>query len=74
MKPQDRFTLTEQERNSPLWLRLKAFYEKRLVTLRSKNDGPLGVDETLQLRGRIHEVKSFISLDEVMVVPPRKSS
>jgi hypothetical protein len=75
MKPQDRFTLSDTERNSPLWLRLKAFYEKRLITLRSKNDGPLGADETLLLRGRIHEVKSFLSIEDAMpIAMSRKDS
>lgn len=74
-KPQqDRLVLTEQERNSPLWLRLKAHYEKRLHSMRSRNDGPLANDDTLLLRGRIHEIKTFLSINEAMPIGTRKES
>lgn len=72
MKPEDKFIMSDQERESPLWKRIKSHYEKRLSVLRSRNDGPLGADETLQLRGRIHEVKSFLSIEEARPIQPQK--
>lgn len=73
-KPNDRFILTDQERNSPLWLRLKSYHEKRLQSMRTRNDGPLSNDDTLLLRGRIHEIKAFLSINESMPIGTRKES
>ena len=71
MKPQDRFTLNAQERNSPLWKRLVAHYEKKLSSMRVRNDGPLDNDQTLILRGRINEVKAILSINDAMPMPSR---
>jgi hypothetical protein len=73
-KQTDRFTLTDQERSSALWLRLKSYQEKRLQSMRTRNDGPLTNDDTLLLRGRIHEIKAFLSINEAMPIGTRKES
>jgi hypothetical protein len=69
MKPQDRLIISEQERESVLWKRIRSHYDKRLSTMRSKNDGPLGNEETLVLRGRIHEIKTLLSLGDAIALP-----
>lgn len=71
MKHPDRFQLTDQERSSALWGRLRAFYETRLRLLRAQNDGPMGFEATEKLRGRIHEVKSILSLNDTISTPTR---
>lgn len=72
MKPQDRLTLTDQERESPLWKRLRAHYEKRLISLRSQNDDPSSEQDTARRRGRIHEVKTLLSLNDAIQLPNSK--
>jgi hypothetical protein len=72
MKPQDRLTLTDQERESPLWKRLRAHYEKRLTSLRSQNDDPSSEHDTARRRGRIHEVKTLLSLNDAIQLPSRQ--
>lgn len=73
MKPQnDRFQLTDTEKSSALWLRLKTHYEKRLASLRSANDDPATEEETARRRGRIHEVKLILSLDTNPLAIPKE--
>lgn len=55
-------TLTEIERNSAVWQKLKPYYEKRLETLRRQNDGNLNREQTAKLRGRIAECVGVLSL------------
>jgi hypothetical protein len=53
-------TLTESERNSPLWAKLREGWEADLKTLRARNDDPNNVMTelaTARLRGRIDEIK-----------------
>ena len=54
--------LTPQDRQSASWLKLKERYEARLATLRAQNDSELDERKTARLRGRIAEVKAFLSL------------
>lgn len=54
--------LTESELNSPLWLKLKEHWEKRLQTLRAENDKSLNESDTTKLRGRIAEIKANIEI------------
>lgn len=56
--------LTDLERKSAVWLKLKAHLEARLVTQRTKNDGDLSTDLTAKTRGRIAEIKELIALGE----------
>ena len=57
-------TLTQEDRDNPLWLKLKAEYEARLAQLRSSNDKDMGDTETAKQRGRIAEVKRFLEIGE----------
>lgn len=57
-------TLTKEERDHPIWLKLKAEYEARLAQLRSSNDKDMGDTETAKQRGRIAEVKRFLEIGE----------
>lgn len=57
-------TLTEKERNSELWVKLKAHLEQRMQELRESNDSDLEPKDTAHVRGRIAECKEFIHLEE----------
>ena len=59
------FILTEGEKLNPIWLKLMAYFEYRLETLRVQNDGFKNESETAMLRGRIAELKTFISFNNV---------
>lgn len=52
--------ITEAERNTPLWLRLKGEWEARLEKLRAENDADLSEIASAKLRGRIAELKMNI--------------
>lgn len=52
--------LTEQERGSELWAKLKADAEARLAKLRQDNDADKDPIATAKLRGQIAECKRFI--------------
>lgn len=57
--------LTSYELQDPLWLKLKEKYEARLSALRKDNDSEkLNEVETARLRGKIKEVKDFISMGD----------
>lgn len=65
IKPPQAFELTPGERISPLWQRLHAHLEARLIALRTKNDNPLQTEQqTAALRGEISCLKHLISLNE----------
>ena len=72
MKQPDRFQLTDQERNSALWVRMRTYYERRLASLRSQNDDPSSEQETSRRRGRIHEVKTLLSFNDAISTPTRQ--
>lgn len=57
-------TLTDREKLTPLWAALEGHLKARLATLRAKNDAPMSEAETAVLRGRIAEVKAFLSLGD----------
>jgi len=57
-------TLSPQERNSAVWLKLLKHFHARRDELRAKNDGPLDSTATAEMRGRIAEVKALIALDQ----------
>lgn len=54
--------LTNTDRSSDTWMRIREFLEKRLEGYRAQNDGDLPPDATAKLRGRIAEVKAIIAL------------
>lgn len=56
--------LTKEERESALWLRIKAEYEDRLATQRKRNDSDLSDTETAKTRGRISEIKNLLAAGE----------
>lgn len=58
----EQIKLTELERTSAVWQRLKKYYDARLARLRAKNDGDLTHEQTLKLRGQIAEVKGLLSV------------
>lgn len=62
-EPED-FKLTESERHSACWTRVKEHLEQRLGELRRKNDGNLTFDETTKLRGRIAEILYLLETGE----------
>lgn len=57
-----RFSLTDVERLSPLWLRLHADADARLQLLRAKNDAVMPEAERNVLLGQIRELKRFLEL------------
>jgi len=57
------FRLTDIDRNTPLWLALRAHLERRLESQRAKNDTDLSPDETAKVRGRIAEIKALLALE-----------
>lgn len=58
------FTLTHDEKHSPLWARLKANLVSELDIARGRNDRALSEIETATLRGEIRRLKEFISLGD----------
>lgn len=58
------FTLSEHDKASGLWLRLRAHLEDRLMLARTRNDTPLPECETALLRGEIKCLKRIISLGD----------
>jgi hypothetical protein len=57
------FELTEHDKTSSLWMRLKAHLEGRLAVARIRNDAVLPEPETSALRGEIKTLKALIKLD-----------
>jgi len=56
--------LTDNDKKSSLWAKLKKNAEEKLTELRKQNDGDLDKERTDKLRGRIHEIKVFLALDQ----------
>lgn len=63
-QPDPPFSLTQSERDSPLWRKLMAYWESQLSLLRIQNDGQLPDMETAKLRGQIARLKATMSLDK----------
>lgn len=57
------FSLTENDKHSGLWLRLKIHLESRLADARVRNDALQPESETAALRGEIKCLKHLIRLD-----------
>ena len=58
------FALSDHDRSSGLWVRLKAHLEARLQDARRKNDGPLNEYDTATLRGEIKTLRHLIGLGD----------
>jgi hypothetical protein len=56
--------LTDQERNSELWTKIKAHFEQRIQKHRASNDKTQAAEETEKLRGRIAELKYLLTLEK----------
>lgn len=57
-------TLSVAERQSAVWLKIKAHLERRLDDQRKRNDGNLTADDTAKTRGRIAEIKELLKLGD----------
>ncbi len=63
LKTEIDFFLSKEERESPVWQSLKARLEKKLTSLREKNDDQKLTDmQTATLRGHIDCLKAVIAL------------
>lgn len=56
--------LTKLERDSAVWMKIKAHLEKRLAAQRLKNDGDHSMEVTAKTRGRIAELKELLTIGE----------
>jgi hypothetical protein len=54
------------EANTDLWKKLKAHYEARQLSLRTRLEGDQSETETAKTRGQLAEIKLFLALD----IPP----
>ena len=57
--------LTNEDRASATWARLRKHLNDRRDALRTKNDQPMSEAETAVLRGRIAEIKALLDLETV---------
>lgn len=65
------FTLTQVDKNSHLWRRLKRHLEDKRAELRAQNDNiTLDERQTAAKRGRISELTELLALDEAPGVEP----
>lgn len=61
------FAMNQAERMSPLWIKISTELEKRLASLRIKNDNEtLSERETAALRGQIKFCKAALGLGDDM--------
>lgn len=58
------FQLSEHDKATVLWLRLKAHLEDRLAALRVRNDAPQSEQDTAALRGEIRGLKKLLALSD----------
>lgn len=54
--------LTDEDRRSATWQKIKAYMDKRVELLRAKNDKNLDERKTALLRGSIAELKHLMNL------------
>lgn len=64
IKKQKPFELYAEDKISSTWNRLQGYLTNRLYELRMQNDRPMDDKDTANLRGRIAEIKSLLSLGE----------
>lgn len=53
--------LSDYERQSATWIKLKEHIEERTAILRKKNDGDLTERETMHVRGQIAALKNLLA-------------
>ncbi len=56
--------LVDHEKDSPVWIKIKAHLEERLMTLRAQNDTNMDETTTALLRGKIAECKALLSIGD----------
>ena len=56
--------LTQSERHSSTWMKIKVHLEERLSAQRLRLEGTLDLDETNRVRGRIAELKTCLKLED----------
>ena len=61
--------LTQTEKDSPLWKKIKEHLLNRITRLRESNDGFLDEYETARVRGRIAEAKELINIESAAIAP-----
>lgn len=62
--PPKKFALSETDKQSPVFLKLKEHYSERLAMYRRMNDEfNLDKEQTDRLRGKISECKAFLALE-----------
>ena len=59
-----RLIMTEADKRSQLWVDLMAHWEAKIELLRLQNEGDKSEAETANLRGRIAELRSCLSLNK----------
>lgn len=64
MADESPFALTQGDRQSQTWLKLKEHLEQKLKNLRGQNDGDLDPIPTAHIRGQIKFVKGLLAADE----------
>ena len=62
----NRIELTHADKHTGTWDKLQRYWEQELNDLRKKNDFDLDPVATAKLRGRIEQVKGFLSMDKEM--------
>jgi hypothetical protein len=64
MSDTNELALTDADRNTAAWLKIRAHLQQRLDALRRMNDNELSVEKTATLRGKIQEIKELIAAGE----------
>lgn len=62
--PDPPFILTENEKATLLWARIKGHLNDKLAAARRRNDTPQSEQETAMLRGEIKTLKGIIALGD----------
>lgn len=62
--PPPPFSLSEDDRHNPLWLRLRSHLTEELDAARGRNDRPLSETETAAIRGEIRTLKRIVALGD----------
>lgn len=56
--------LDQSDFTTATWMKLRAYCEKEIETLRKQNDGDLPPEITAKTRGRIAELKGLLALEK----------
>lgn len=53
--------LADHEKDSPVWIKIKAHLESRIALLRLQNDSNMDEIDTATIRGQIRECKALLA-------------